>query len=319
MQRFATMPRPSPFSRGPLCRPKKLAASGSFFGSIAAILMAFSCSAQQTLNITTMAQYDQLSPADQHAFYLVQKSILEDSPTNVLGNRVMQVLPHSAIVVNIQFVKETVSSIVFIDTPSSVTIPYLVAQNILSGDTVNLSDWKPTGSTTFEAATTLTEGVWLLSLSRYPMPQPLDRFFGATPPNAIVRSDNEMYVFSFTNVRTTGAQEGSPSSSNPGPPVSQSQPATTIHAVIISGTAHPEEVIDTRRGLIHLIGGVVALGKTKSETDSGRLASWPNGLVLTADPEYLNGSKVPPSTPNLLDVRIRDFKFRASIQSPGKN
>ena len=80
MQRFATMPRPSPFSQGPLCRPKKLAASGSFFGSIAAALMAFSCSAQQTLNITTMAQYDQLSPADRHAFYLVQKSILEDSP-----------------------------------------------------------------------------------------------------------------------------------------------------------------------------------------------------------------------------------------------
>jgi hypothetical protein len=281
--------------------------------------MAFSCPAQQTLNITTMAQYDQLSPADQHAFYLAQKSILEDSPTNLLGDRVVQVLPHSAIVVDIQFVKEMVNSIVFTDIPSSVTIPYLVAQNMLSGDTVNLSDWKPTGSTTFEAATALTEGVWLLSLSRYPMPQPVDRFLGATPPNAIVRSDNEMYVFSFTNVRTTGAQEGSPSGNNPGPPVSQSQPATTIHAVIISSTAHPEEVIDTRRGFIHLIGGVIALGKTNSETDSRRPASWPHGLFLTADPDYLNGSKVPPSTPNLLDVRIKDFKFRASIHSPGKN
>jgi hypothetical protein len=281
--------------------------------------MAFSCSAQQTLNITTMAQYDQLSPADQHAFYLLQKSILEDSPTNVLGDRVVQVTPHSAIVVDIQFVKELISSIVFTDTGSLTTIPYLVAQNVLSGDTVNVSDWKPTGSTTFEIATTLTEGVWLLSLSRYPMPQPLDRFFGAAPPNAIVQSDNEMYVFSFTNVRTTVRQEGPPSGNNPGPPVSQSQPVTTIHAVIISSTAHPEEVIDTRRGLIHLIGGVVALGKNTSETDARKLASWPHGLVLTADPEYLNGSKVPPSTPNLLDVRIRDFKFRASIQSPGKN
>jgi hypothetical protein len=313
------MPRPSPFSHDPLCRPKKLVASGSLFGLIVAILMAFSCSAQQTLNITTMAQYDELSPADQHAFYLVQKSILEDSPTNVLGDRVVQVLPHSAIVVDIEFVKEMISSIVFTDTASSVTIPYLVAQNILSGDTVNLSDWKPTGSTTFEAATTLTEGVWLLSLSRYPMPQSLDRFFGAAPPNAIVQSDNEMYVFSFTNVRTTVGQEGSASGDNLGPPGSQRQPATTIHAVIISSAAHPEEVIDTRRGLIHLVGGVVALGKTKSETDSRRLASWPNGLVLTPDPEYLNGSKVPPSTPNLLDVRIRGFKFRASIQLPGKN
>jgi hypothetical protein len=281
--------------------------------------MAFSCSAQQTLNITTTAQYDQLSPADQHAFYLVQKSILEGSPTNVLGDRVVQVLPHSTIVVDIQFVKEMVSSIVFTDTDSSVTVPYLVAQNILSGDTVNLSDWRPTGSTTFEAAATLAEGVWLLSLSRYPMPEPLDRFFGAAPPNAIIQSDNEMYVFSFTNVRTTVGQEGPPSGNNPGPPASQSQPATTIHAVIISSTAHPEEVIDTRRGLIHLIGGVVALGKTKSETDARRLVSWPRGLVLTADPEYLNGSKVPPSTPNVLDVRLRDFKFRASIQSPGKN
>jgi hypothetical protein len=162
---------------------------------------------------------------------------------------------------------------------------------------VNLSDWKPTSSSAFETATTLTEGVWLLSLSRYPMPQPLDRFFGAAPPNAIVQSDNETYVFSFTNVRTTVRQEGSRSGNNPGPPASQSQPATTIHAVIISSSAHPEEVIDTRRGLIHLIGGVVALGKTTSETDARRLASWPHDLVLTADPEYLNGSKVPPSTP----------------------
>ena len=318
MRRFTARPPASPFAQDPLYRSKKLVASGSFFGSIAAILMAFSCSAQQMLNITTMAQYDQLSTADQHAFYLVQKSILEDGPTNVLGNRVVQVLPQSAIVVDIQFIKETVNSIVFTDTPSSVTIPYLVAQNILSGATVNLADWKPTGNTTFEAATTLTEGVWLLSLSRYPMPQPLDRFLGATPPNAIVRSDTEMYVFSFTNVRTTGAQKVSPSGNNPGPQISQSQSATTIHAVIISSTAHPEQVIDTRRGLIHLIGGVIALGKPKSETASRRPASWPHGLVLTADPEYLNGSKVPPSTPNVIDVRIKDFKFQASIQRPGK-
>jgi hypothetical protein len=45
-------------------------------------------------------------------YYLLQKSILEDSPTNVLGDRVIQVTPRSAIVVDIQFVKERVSSIV---------------------------------------------------------------------------------------------------------------------------------------------------------------------------------------------------------------
>jgi hypothetical protein len=111
-RRLVTRLRRSPFSHGPLCRPKEPVASGSFFALVAAILTTFSCAAQQTLNITTMAQYDQLSPADQHAFYLLQKSILEDSPTNVLGDRVIQVTPRSAIVVDIQFVKERVSSIV---------------------------------------------------------------------------------------------------------------------------------------------------------------------------------------------------------------
>jgi hypothetical protein len=95
-------------------------------------------------------------------------------------------------------------------------------------------------------------------------------------------------------------------------PIPKPAPHSEVHAVIISGQAHPEQVFRSD-AQVHLTGGVVALGKSRPN-DSLTPMNWPAGLTITPDSDYLTGKKVPALTPNIVDVRIRNFRTGAEIE-----
>jgi hypothetical protein len=69
---------------------------------------------------------------------------------------------------------------------------------------------------------------------------------------------------------------------------------------IISGLSDPAKVIASSN--VTLTGGIVALGKVN---DSASLSSsWSPGLRILPDYDLLIGNKIPPVTPNIIDVRI---------------
>lgn len=88
-----------------------------------------------------------------------------------------------------------------------------------------------------------------------------------------------------------------------------------INAVIISSKAHPEDAIHCdRQHPIHLTGGVIALGKAADAGDFG-YHKWPDGLMIEKDSDYLTGKKIPPNTPNIVDVRIRKYRSEAELKN----
>lgn len=95
-----------------------------------------------------------------------------------------------------------------------------------------------------------------------------------------------------------GVTKQSPTSpaSPPVTPIVQS----SIHAVIISGLSDPAKVIASAN--VTLTGGIVALGKVN--ISSGPSSAWSPGLRILPDYDLLTGTKIPPVTPNILDVRI---------------
>jgi len=100
-------------------------------------------------------------------------------------------------------------------------------------------------------------------------------------------------------LRTTGP--------NP-PPVGRSN----IHAIIISALSDPAKVIASPN--VTLTGGIVSLGKDVSppRTSSG----WSPGLRIIPDYALLTGEKIPPVTPNIIDVRIVRQEVTADFPSP---
>lgn len=75
---------------------------------------------------------------------------------------------------------------------------------------------------------------------------------------------------------------------------------SNIHAVVISGLSDPTKVIASPN--VTLIGGIVALGKVS--TSASLSSSWGPGLRILPDYDLLIGTKIPPVTPNIIDVRI---------------
>jgi hypothetical protein len=75
---------------------------------------------------------------------------------------------------------------------------------------------------------------------------------------------------------------------------------SSIHAVIISGLSDPAKVIASPN--VTLTGGIVALGKASSS--SSLSSSWSPGMRILPDYDLLTGNKIPPVTPNIIDVRI---------------
>jgi hypothetical protein len=108
--------------------------------------------------------------------------------------------------------------------------------------------------------------------------------------------------------RSSSSAPGSPSRS--APPV-VSTPAN-IHAVIISGLSDPAKVISSPN--VTLTGGIVALGKDASPPVTP--SSWSPGLQIVPDYGLLTGEKIPPVTPNLIDVRIVRQEVTADFPSP---
>jgi hypothetical protein len=89
--------------------------------------------------------------------------------------------------------------------------------------------------------------------------------------------------------------------------------ATTIHAVIISGRSDPAKVV-TASTNVTLTGGVVALGKNPGS--SGVPSNWASGLRIVPDDALLTGDKIPPITPNIIDVRIVKHEVVGDLATP---
>jgi hypothetical protein len=103
----------------------------------------------------------------------------------------------------------------------------------------------------------------------------------------------------------------------PSPPAQAAAPVPTprtaaqIHALIISGQSNVASVV---RGKAQVTGGLIALGRAAQAAQS-----WDPGVQIIPDPELLNGSKIPPVTPNLIDVRIVRFSMSARFQDTQSN
>jgi hypothetical protein len=98
---------------------------------------------------------------------------------------------------------------------------------------------------------------------------------------------------------------------SPPPLVGGGTPAR-IHAVIISGLSDPTKIVASPN--IQLTGGIVALGKNTSS--SVTTSAWSPGLEIIPDYALLTGKKIPPVTPNIIDVRIVRQDMTADFPSP---
>jgi hypothetical protein len=99
------------------------------------------------------------------------------------------------------------------------------------------------------------------------------------------------------------------------PPSSSPTPAprsTSIHAIIISGRSDPAKIVTSAN--VTLVGGVVALGKNASP--SVMPSSWSTGLRIVPDQNLLTGAKIPPLTPNIIDVRIVKHEVVGDLSTP---
>jgi hypothetical protein len=140
------------------------------------------------------------------------------------------------------------------------------------------------------------------------------------------RSPNNIYgEYVVTTLVPTNVQADLPpyraagqgsSSSAPGSPERSAPPTVStpanIHAVIISGLSDPAKVITSPN--VTVTGGIVALGKDGSPPPTP--SPWSPGLRIVPDRALLTGEKIPPVTPNILDVRIVRQEVTADFPSP---
>jgi hypothetical protein len=81
--------------------------------------------------------------------------------------------------------------------------------------------------------------------------------------------------------------------------------------VIVSGLSDASQVL---RGNVELTGGVVALGPPTATLKPGR---WDPNVRIIPDPDLLNGTKIPPITPVVVDVRIMHYELSSTVESEG--
>jgi len=87
---------------------------------------------------------------------------------------------------------------------------------------------------------------------------------------------------------------------------------TSIHAVIISGRSDPAKIVTSPN--VTLTGGVVALGKDPAPPAVP--SAWTTGLHILPDEALLTGAKIPPVTPNIVDVRIVKHEVVGDLVEP---
>ena len=125
------------------------------------------------------------------------------------------------------------------------------------------------------------------------------------------------YVNGVVNKFSTDAppvtQPSEPSTtSNVPPPSAPAGGPSNIHAVIVSGLSDPAKVIVSSN--VTLTGGIVALGKNGSPPSAS--SAWSPRLKIIPDYGLLTGEKIPPVTPNIIDVRIVRQDVTADFPSP---
>jgi hypothetical protein len=124
------------------------------------------------------------------------------------------------------------------------------------------------------------------------------------------------YVKGFVSKFSTDAppvtSPSGPSTSNLTPPLAPSGAPSNIHAVIVSGLSDPAKVVVSPN--VILTGGIVALGKNNPTASTP--SAWSPGLKIIPDYALLTGEKIPPVTPNIIDVRIVRQDVTADFPSP---
>jgi hypothetical protein len=121
------------------------------------------------------------------------------------------------------------------------------------------------------------------------------------------------FVSKFSTDAPPATQPSGPPTSNlPLPPSAPGAAPANIHAVIVSGLSDPAKVIVSSN--VTLTGGIVALGKNGSPPSTS--SAWSPGLKIIPDYALLTGEKIPPVTPNIIDVRIVRQDETADFPSP---
>jgi hypothetical protein len=124
------------------------------------------------------------------------------------------------------------------------------------------------------------------------------------------------YVKGFVSKFSTDAppvtSPSGPSTSSLTPPSAPGGAPSNIHAVIVSGLSDPAKVVVSPN--VILTGGIVALGKNNSAASTP--SAWSPGLKIIPDYALLTGEKIPPVTPNIIDVRIVRQDVSAAFPSP---
>jgi hypothetical protein len=87
---------------------------------------------------------------------------------------------------------------------------------------------------------------------------------------------------------------------------------TNIHAVIVSGRSDPAKIVASQN--VTLTGGVVALGKDPAPPAAP--SAWTTGLHILPDEALLTGARIPPVTPNIVDVRIVKHEVVGDLAAP---
>ena len=124
---------------------------------------------------------------------------------------------------------------------------------------------------------------------------------------------NPVPVLGGSGAASPPAPGRSPASVPPSVPGTPSARRAQIHAVIVSSLSDPSQVLT---GNVNLTGGIVALGLPDS-TSPQITGHWDPNVRITPDPELLNGDKIPPLVPNVIDVRIMHHEVSATIESEG--
>lgn len=126
------------------------------------------------------------------------------------------------------------------------------------------------------------------------------------------------YIKALVSKFSTDAPPVTPSglsTSDLTPPSALGGAPSNIHAVIVSGLSDPAKVVVSPN--VILTGGIVALGKNNSGASTP--SSWSPGLKIIPDYALLTGEKIPPVTPNIIDVRIVRLDVTADFPSPVPN